>query len=129
MSIHERRFRKSLQKRLKRGSRGYPVATVAYYGPDDQRATKVAVGIVRGEGEEVAELRRWSSAEADVRFDIVINREIVEFIRAQGARTVAGADRIIGCPHEEAIDYPLGGPCPSCPFWTNRNRWTGETIH
>ena len=129
MSILERRFRKSLQKQLKRGFRGYPAATVAYYGPDDQRASKVAVGIARSEGEKVAELRRWSSAEADVRFDTVINREIVAFIHAQGARTVAGVDRIIGCPHEEGIDYPQGGACPACPFWANRDRWTGETLH
>ena len=126
MSILERRFRKPLQKRIKRGFRGYPIASVAYYGPDDQRASKVAVGVMRGEGEGVAELRRWFSVDADVRFDAVINREIVEFIRAQGARTVTGIDRIFGCPHEEGIDYPDGGVCPACPFWAHRDRWTGE---
>ena len=129
MSVLERRFGKSLQKRLKRGFRGYPVATVAYYGPDDQRASKVAVGIIRGKGQEAAELRRWSSADADVRFDTTINREVVEFIRVSGARTVAGVDRIIGCPHEEGVDYPQGTACPACPFWVHRDRWTGETIH
>jgi hypothetical protein len=129
MRILERRFKKSLQKQRKRGFRGYPLATVAYYGPDDQRASKVAVGIVRSEREEVAEVRRWSSAEGDVRFDSIINREIAEFIRAQGARTVAGVDRIIGCPHEEGIDYPQDAACPACPFWANRDRRTGETIH
>ncbi len=87
MSVLERRFGKSLQKRLKRGFRGYPVATVAYYGPDDQRASKVAVGIIRGKGQEAAELKRWSSADADVRFDTTINREVLEFIRAQGAHS------------------------------------------
>jgi hypothetical protein len=64
MGILEQRFRKSLRKRLRRGFRGYPVATVAYYGPDDQRASKVAVGITNGEGQEVAELRRWFSETA-----------------------------------------------------------------
>src|ERR1700730_11392127 len=54
MGILERRFRKSLRKRVRRGFRGYPVATVVYYGPDDQRASKVAVGITNGEGREVA---------------------------------------------------------------------------
>ena len=128
MSILERRFRKSLRKQIKRGFRGYPVATVAYYGPDDERASKVAVGVVRGEGQEAAELRRWFSTDADVRFDAVINREIVDFIHAQGARTVAGVDRIIGCPHEEGADYPQGAACPACPLWAHRDRWTGETI-
>ena len=80
MGILERRFRKSLRKRVRRGFRGYPVATVAYYGPDDQQASKVVVGTTNGEGQEVAELRRWFSETGDVRFDPVINREIVEFI-------------------------------------------------
>jgi hypothetical protein len=40
------RARKRLRKRAKRGLRGYPVATVALYGPDETRATKLTVGIV-----------------------------------------------------------------------------------
>jgi hypothetical protein len=42
-----------LKKKARRGFRGYPVATVAFYGPDNTRATKVAVGIVPGEGAEL----------------------------------------------------------------------------
>jgi hypothetical protein len=41
------RARKRLRKRAKRGLRGYPVATVALYGPDDTRATKLTVGSCR----------------------------------------------------------------------------------
>jgi hypothetical protein len=37
---------KPLLKKAKHGSRGYPLATVMFYGPDDQTATKVAVGII-----------------------------------------------------------------------------------
>jgi hypothetical protein len=37
-------------------------------------------------------------------------------------------DRIIGCPHEEGIDYE-GAACPACPFWAGRDRWTGERVH
>ena len=43
------RARKRLSKRTKRGFRGYPLATVALYGPDDRTATKLAVGIVPAE--------------------------------------------------------------------------------
>ena len=129
MGILERRFRKSLRKRVRRGFRGYPVATVAYYGPDDQRASKVVVGITNGEGQEVAELRRWFSETGDVRYDPVINCQMVEFIEAHAVQTVAGVERIIGCPHEEGVDYPQGGVCPVCPYWAHRDRWTGETIH
>ncbi len=35
---------------------------------------------------------------------------------------------IIGCPHEEGIDYPDGEVCPQCPFWARRDRFTGELL-
>ena len=42
----KRRPRSPLEKKARRGFRGYPVATLAFYGPNDERASKVAVGIV-----------------------------------------------------------------------------------
>ena len=115
-----------LQKRAARGFRGYPVATVSFYGPDDRRATKVAVGIVRREGAEADQLERWLSADGDVRADEQIARQISDFIDAQGAKSVALRESIFGCPHQEGIDYPEGESCPQCPFWANRDRWTGQ---
>jgi hypothetical protein len=44
-----KRARNRLSKRAKRGFRGYPLATVALYGPDDRTATKLTVGIVPAE--------------------------------------------------------------------------------
>jgi hypothetical protein len=123
------RFRDALVKQARRGSRGFPVATVAYYGPDDKRASKVAVGIVLSDGAEPAELERWHSGEKDARHDSDVNRAVLDFIRSRGVRTVAMADRIIGCPHEEGTDYPEGQTCPECPFWATRDRWSGEIIH
>jgi hypothetical protein len=38
--------RDKLKKKAKQGFRGYPVATITYYGPDDKRASKVSVGII-----------------------------------------------------------------------------------
>ena len=49
---------KRLAKKARRGMRGYPVGSVAYYGPDDMRATKVAVGIKFAESSE-PEMRTW----------------------------------------------------------------------
>ena len=37
-------------------------------------------------------------------------------------------ESIIGCPHEEGKDYPDSQVCPQCPFWGNRDRWTGEIV-
>jgi hypothetical protein len=117
-----------LQKKAKKGFRGYPVATIAYYGPDDKRATKVAVGIVELENGEAMFLERWFS-ERDARSDPAINQEIVAFITRHQVRSVVIGDRILGCPHEEGVDYPDGEACPQCPFWEGRGRWTGEHSH
>jgi len=117
-----------LQRKARAGFRGYPVATVAYYGPDDKFASKVAVGIVLEEGGEAAFLERWFSQGEDVRTDPRIGRQIVDFIDRHGAKSVGMMDRIIGCPHEEGKDYPLGENCPQCPYWANRDRWTGEQM-
>ena len=112
----------------RKGFRGYPIATVAFYGPDDKRASKVAVGIIEHEGEEPAVLERWYSERADVRSDPDIAGQISDFIQLHGAKSVVVADRIIGCPHEEGKDYPVGSACPVCTFWTNRDRFSGEVI-
>ena len=125
----KRQFAKAVRKKAKRGFRGYPAATVALYGPDDQHATKLAVGIVVDESDEVVDLKRWHTQAADLREDPEIEKELLEFIRGHGVQSVVMADRIIGCAHEEGIDYPEGEVCPECPFWAHRDRWTGEVVH
>ena len=42
------RFLKRLRKKARKGMRGWPAATIAFYGPDLDRA-KSPVGIVRDE--------------------------------------------------------------------------------
>lgn len=125
----KRRSDSPLRKRARRGFRGYPVATIAFYGPTDTRATKVAVGIVRAEGSELEVVERWHSEDEDVRYSAAIGKEIVAFIKKHGVKSSVMTDRIIGCPHEAGIDYPEGEVCPKCPFWAGRERWTGEYIH
>ena len=120
--------RKRLTKKAKKGFRGYPVATVAFYGPDDRRASKLAVGIVLAENVEAVELKRWFAETGDVREDARIAEEVLAYMDGFGVRSVAMVDRIIGCPHEEGIDYH-GPTCPLCPFWAGRDRWSGERIH
>ena len=122
------RARKRLSKRAKRGFRGYPLATVAFYGPDDRSATKFAVGIVPAEHANATQLRRWFSEGADIRNNADIAEEVLAFVAAAGARSVVMTDTIIGCPHEEGIDYQ-GPTCPVCTFWAGRDRWTGERSH
>ena len=119
---------KNLNKILNKGFRGYPVATIVYYGPDDKNATKVAVGIVPCEHAEPSILKRWLNEDIDIRKDRITNEEIIEFINENEAKSVVMADRIMCCPHEEGVDYPEGSNCPQCPYWAIRDRFTGETI-
>lgn len=119
-----RRIRQRAQRRFA----GYPVASVAFYGPDDRVASKVAVGIIPFEGGEVHHLERWIATSGDVRDDDAIAVDALAFIRAHGARSIGMLDRIIGCPHEEGIDYPVGASCPQCPFWEGRDRWAGLPV-
>lgn len=96
-----------------------------FYGPDNQKSTKVAVGIVNQQ-QEIVSMEKWFSKDyddADVRFDSIVIQSILEFIEQQNAQSVVISKGIIGCPHEEEIDYPEGEVCPECPFWANRDRW------
>ena len=118
---------KRLQKKAKRGFRGYPIATIAAYGPNDRLATKIAVAIMLGEHGDAAELRRWFSEGSDIRLRADILAEVLAFIAGWDVRSVVMPDAIIGCPHEEGVDYE-GPTCPQCPFWAGRDRWKGVTI-
>ena len=45
------------------------MATIAFYGPNLNQATKVAVGIVPFENAEIAEMRNWKVDHGDIRAD------------------------------------------------------------
>src|SRR5256886_9863747 len=121
----EDRFLKRLRKKARKGLRGWPIATVAFYGPNLSQATKVTVGIVPSENAEVKELREWKVDRGDIRADPGIAQEILEFIEQHRVLSVAMTDSIIGCPHQEGIDYE-GEWCPACEFWHGRDRFRGR---
>jgi hypothetical protein len=107
----------------------YPLGTIAAYGPDNKLATKLAVSVFkRPEDKEPVELHRWFTNVGDVRNDAAIGAEVAEFLKRHGVKQTVRTDRIIGCPHEEGKDYPLGGTCPHCPFWQNIDRFTHKPI-
>src|SRR5262245_51511521 len=72
--IDRRRNSESERMRGSRRSRTkYPLATVSTYGPDNTRATKLVVGILRRAGQENPDpMRSWTSDAFDVRRDPVI---------------------------------------------------------
>jgi hypothetical protein len=128
MSFKNKWQRDKLRKRINKGFHGYPAATIACYGPTDQRASKLVASIIQHEGAEPEPMRKWYSESLDVRNDPEITADVLQFLKSHGAKSVVMADRIIGCPHEEGIDYPKGEPCPQCPFWSNRDRFTGRLL-
>lgn len=106
---------------------GYPLATLAYYGPDATRASKAVVGMMASaQAPDVTILQTWHADQADLRTDPNTIEQILAVLDHHHIQRVAMVDRIIGCPHEEGIDYPEGGDCPQCPYWADRDRWTGE---
>ncbi len=128
MSFKAQWQREKLRKKAKKGFRGYPVATIAYYGADDTRASKVVVAVVQSEGADPDPMQKWFSESADVRNDEATLESIAAFLQGQTVKSVVAADRIIGCPYEEGIDYPEGEKCPACPFWATRDRFSGEPL-
>jgi hypothetical protein len=125
VSVKRGPWSKQLSKKTRRGD---PVGTIAFYGPDDRRATKVVVGIAPRVGDRIVDLKKWFAEDLDVRVDPRIGAEVVAFIRRHGVRTVVTTEGIFGCPHEEGIDYPDGEGCPECPDWANRDRYTGKLL-
>jgi hypothetical protein len=117
--------RKWLDKKSKLGFRGYPVGTIAFYGPDDQRASKVAVAVIVAPDTEPVALRRWFAERGDIRSDEETLEEIALFLRDHELHSVVMPKEMMGCPHEEGIDYPEGEACPECPFWAGRDRPLG----
>jgi hypothetical protein len=86
-------------------------------------------GILRRAGQkDPSPMRSWSTDVDDIRNDPVIAAELAGWLRSQGIKDTLRYDRIIGCPHEEGTDYPLGRTCPQCPFWAGIDRFTHEPI-
>jgi hypothetical protein len=105
-------------KRAGAEARGkFPLGTIALYGPDDQRTTKIAAAVVRYEGGEPI-LKRWVAN--NVTTSPKVQQELQDFFHRHGVQSVAMSDGNMGCPHEEGEDFPLGEDCSFCPFWKGK---------
>jgi hypothetical protein len=110
-----------LEDKARRGHRGDPVGTVAFYGPDDRQASKVVVGISPSAASGVTETRKWQG-EPDLREDAQVLEEVHAFLRKHDVRSIVLTAGIYGCPHEEGVDYAGGESCAKCAFWQGRSR-------
>lgn len=90
----------------------YPLATISAYGPDNTRATKLVVGILRRAGQKYpSEMRSWSTDAGDVRNDRLIATEVADWLRSQGIKDTLNYDRIRSIrEHEFAHSV-------AAPFW------------
>ena len=120
--------KKLLTKKVRKGDKGFPMATVAFYGPNNVVATKVVCAIISHEGADAEPMKKWFAA-SDLRKSEQILKEVLSFIDENGAKSVSMIEKIIGCPHEEGIDYPEGEFCPTCSYWQGRDRFTHEMMH
>ena len=107
----------------------YPLAAIAAYGPDSRLATKLVVSVFTRPGQrDPSAIRTWKTQAVDVRHDPTIAADVASFVQQHRAKETVTSDRIIGCPHEEGIDYPMGRACPECPFWAGIDRFTHESV-
>jgi hypothetical protein len=107
-----------LQESL-REKENFPVGTLAYYGPDDQTATKIIASVISApDATPIA--RDWKIENTSLEDDPEMAMEIGDFFCVHEVREVIMTQGIIGCPHNEGLDYPVGESCPHCPFWTEQ---------
>jgi hypothetical protein len=66
MSLKAERNKKKIANKARKGFKGHPLATSAYYGPTDKKATKVTVSIIAKENADPEPMKSWFS-DADVR--------------------------------------------------------------
>jgi hypothetical protein len=125
MTLSHTWFFDRLKKKARKGVGGYPIASVAFYGPTDTAASKVVVGVTLVDGADVNPLERWYSPDQDARRNPQILKSVLQFLETNAVKTVVMPDRLLGCPHEEGTDYPEGQDCPRCPYWKSRDRFTG----
>lgn len=102
-------FRKAIQNQTQ-----YPFGTIAYYGPDDQTVTKIVAAVLPDEKTNPI-LKKWIGEGVSQNPETIA--AIGKFFQEQQVQNVVMTEGIIGCPHEEGIDFPAGESCPQCPFW------------
>jgi hypothetical protein len=119
--------KKKLTKLIRKGNKGYPIATIAFYGPTNLTASKLVCAVIAYDGADAEPIKKWF-ANSDVRKSEKTMNEVLAFIEAHTVKSVSMVDGIIGCPHEEGIDYPNGDSCPQCDYWKGRDRFTQSLI-
>lgn len=84
--------KKRIAKKIKMGFQGFPEINIAYSGPNESEAQKVALSFILEEGHEP--MIETFQSNSDAREDEVIQSAIVKVIERSGAKTVRQKDGI-----------------------------------
>ena len=95
----------------------FPIGVLAYFGPDDQRVTKTVAVIIPGKERQPIH-KSWFTE--DLENDSKLAIKIGQYFLENGVNEVVMTDGVVGCPHDEGIDYPAGQLCPYCPYWAEK---------
>ncbi len=101
-------FRKVIQQG------NYPIGTLAYYGPDDQTITKIVAGVLP-DAKTNPILKTWYGK--GVAQNPETAADIGAFFQEHETQNIVMPEGVIGCPHQEGVDFPVGESCQECPFW------------
>ena len=102
---------------------GFPMGTIAYYGPDDRTTTKVVASVI-ADADADPVIQSWVGT--GLLGSPKVRREMDRFFTRYGVVEATGFPFNIGCPHEEGEDFPEGADCPFCPYWRGKqgvDRW------
>lgn len=83
---------KRISKRVKRGFHGYPMISIAYFGPSESLATKVEVGFIEQENAEP--MLETFSSETDIRKNETVQTTIIKIIDRVDAQTVTLDEKV-----------------------------------
>lgn len=79
--------KKRIAKQVKKGDKGYPKITLAYFGQSADIATEVVISFIEAEGAEPQSQK--FVCESDVREDETIQSVLVKIMERAGANTVS----------------------------------------
>ena len=97
----------------------YPIGALVYFGPDDQTVTKIIAVVIQSSDTDPF-LRSWGGNGVTTNGDVIL--EIGSYFKKFQVNEVVMTEGVVGCPHEEGVDYPAGEACPYCPFWSEKSK-------
>jgi hypothetical protein len=92
----------------------FPIGMLVYFGPDDSTISKIIAAVILTKDSEPI-LQSWEGT--GIGMNPTTSVDIGRFFTENQVVEVIMPDGVVGCQHEEGIDYPIGGQCPHCPFW------------